>query len=304
MKYYIVGAGGIGGYFGGLMVNAGLDVTFVARGKNYKTIKEKGLQINSNSFESFHLANAKVIDGVDKIVNPNVIIFSVKTYDTEKVSKELKKVINDKTIIITFQNGVDNDERIKKILNHKHVFPGVAYILVKKSDYGVIEQTGKMRKLIIGARDRHLNVYLKPIIEDIKTSKVETTLSEDIIKDLWEKFLYIIPLAGSTAICRSPLGKIRNDKYSMKIFEDLLKESILVATKKGINISKNIFQEKMELAKNSTPDAKSSLLIDIENNRPTEIETLHGAIVKYAKELKVPVPITELVYGSIKIVNK
>jgi 2-dehydropantoate 2-reductase len=304
MKYYIVGTGGIGGYFGGLMAKAGLDITFVARGENYKTIKEKGLQIISNTFESFHLASQKVVDGIDKIVNPDVIIFSVKTYDTEKVSKELKKVINDKTIIITFQNGIDNDEIIKKNFNHKYVFPGVAYVLVKKASHGVIEQTGKMRRLVIGARDRKNNLYLQSVFEDIQKTGVNATLSEDIIKDLWEKFLYIIPLAGSTAICRSSLGRIREDEWSMKIFENLLKEAIMVAKKKDINISENIFQEKINLAKSSDSNAKSSLLIDIENNRQTEIETLHGRIVQFAKELNLEVPINELIYGAIKILNK
>ena len=131
MKIYILGSGGIGGYFGSLFAKAGLDVTFIARGENYKAIKENGLIVKS-VVGNFEIKPAKVIESISKITDPDLIIFSVKTYDTEIVAKELSSVVNENTIILTFQNGVDNDIRIRKIISNTQVYPGVAYVITAK----------------------------------------------------------------------------------------------------------------------------------------------------------------------------
>ena len=128
MKIYIVGTGGVGGYFGGVLAKVGNDVTFVARGENFKAIRENGLIVKS-VIGNFTVKAIKVIEKISEIKNPDLIIFTVKTYDTESVAKELDFVVNGKTIIITFQNGIDNDNEIKKYIQNAQVYPGVTYVV-------------------------------------------------------------------------------------------------------------------------------------------------------------------------------
>lgn len=300
MKYYIVGTGGIGGYFGGLMAKAGLDVTFVARGKNYKALSEKGLQVKSTFYESFYLPEVQVVSEISQIKNPDVIIFSVKTYDTEKVAEELKKIVKCNTKIITFQNGIDNDLKIRSFLPEINVYPGVAYIIVKKSNPGEIKQTGKMRKLIFGARNAKGNSELNEFFSDLKKTGIDVTLSEDIMQEIWNKYIYIIAFAGATAYFRASIGEILKDKEKLKVFINLLKEAIIVANKKGIRLQDDIFDMKMKIAENSAPDSKSSLLIDIENHRKTEIETLHGDLIRFSQEVNTEVPTTQMVFQKLQ----
>jgi 2-dehydropantoate 2-reductase len=298
MKVYIVGVGGIGGYFGGLLAGSGADVTFLARGKNYQALLDNGLTVKSVAGD-FAVKPVKVIENVSQITNPDLIIFSVKTYDTEKVAEELSAVVNKDTIIITFQNGVDNDDRIKKIIHNAGIYPGVAYIITAKTKPGLIEQTGGLRKLIFGDRQNPNSPKLKEIETLMKKAGINAVFSDDIERDIWNKFIYICPFSGLTALHRKTIGDILSNPDTKKQYEDCLKEAISVAKAKGIKISDNTFFEIMKISENTAPGSKSSLLIDIENNRPNEIETLNGTLVKLARELNINVPVNELIYNSL-----
>jgi 2-dehydropantoate 2-reductase len=298
MKIYIVGVGGIGGYFGGILARSGNDVTFVARGENYQAMKNNGLLVKSVT-GNFEIKPVQVVDKISKIVNPGLIIFSVKTYDTEKVAEELSAVVNKDTIIITFQNGVDNDDRIKKIIHNADIYPGVAYVISAKTKPGVIEQTGGLRKLIFGDRQNPNNPKLKEIETLMKNAGINAVFSDDIEREIWNKFMYICPFSSLTALHRKTIGDILSNPNTKKQYEDCLKEAISVAKAMGIKISDNAFSEIMKISENTAPESKSSLLIDIENNRPNEIETLNGTLVKLARELNINVPVNELIYNSI-----
>lgn len=299
MKIYIVGSGGIGGYFGSLLAKAGLDVTFIARGENYKAIKKNGLIVKSVNGD-FEIKSAQVIEKISDIINPDLIIFSVKTYDTESVAKELSFVVTKSTVILTFQNGVDNDLRIKDIVKNAQVYPGVAYVITAKTKPGVIEQTGGLRKLVFGDRENPNNSKLKEIEKIMKDAGVDATFSEDITRDIWKKFMYICPFAGMTAVYGKTIGEILSNPETGKQYEDCLREAISVAKAKGVNISDNAFEEVMTTTRNTAPASKSSLLLDIENGRKNEIETLNGTLLKFARELKIDVPVNEYIYSKIK----
>jgi 2-dehydropantoate 2-reductase len=298
MKIYIVGVGGIGGYFGGILAKSENDVTFVARGENYQAMKNNGLLVKSVT-GNFEIRPVQVIEKISEIVNPGLIIFSVKAYDTEKAAEELSAVVNKDTIIITFQNGVDNDGRIKKIIPSAKVYPGVAYVISAKTKPGVIEQTGGLRKLIFGDRQNPNNPKLKEIETLMKNAGINAVFSDDIEREIWNKFMYICPFSSLTALHRKTIGDILSNPNTKKQYEDCLKEAISVAKAMGIKISDNAFSEIMKISENTAPESKSSLLIDIENNRPNEIETLNGTLVKLARELNINVPVNELIYNSI-----
>ncbi len=299
MKTYIVGSGGIGGYFGGVLAKSGADVIFLARGENYQALKNNGLKIKS-VVGDFEVKPVQVVESIAEIENPDLIIFSVKTYDTESVARGLTPVINPNTVILTFQNGVDNDIQIKKAIKDAQVYPGVAYIITAKTKPGIIEQTGGLRKLVFGDREKPDNPKLKEIEKIMVDAGIDAKDSDDITRDIWEKFMFICPFAGMTALHRKTIGEILANPETEKQYEDCLKEAISVAKVEGVNISENAFEEVMTTSRNTAPASKSSLLLDIENGRKNEIETLNGTLVRLAKEFNINVPINELIYKVIK----
>lgn len=300
MKIYVVGSGGVGGYFGGLLAKAGNDVTFVARGEHYQAIKENGLTVKSVA-GGFEIKPTQVIESVSEIVNPDLIIFTVKTYDTDSTAKELASVVNEDTVIITFQNGVDNDNQIKKYVKNAQVYPGVAYVISTRTKPGVIEQTGGLRKLIFGDRNNLGNPKLRELEKLMKNAGIDAIASDDITRDLWKKFMFIVAFSGVTAVCRSSIGKVLSNQLTKSLYERCLREAVVVAKAMKVNVADDAFESIMTISGNTAPDSKSSLLVDIENNRNNEIETLNGTLVRFAEENKIDVPVNDLIYGAIKL---
>ncbi len=300
MKVYIVGSGGAGGYLGGLLARSGKDVTFVARGEHYQAMKEEGLKIKS-VLGDFEVRPVRVIHRISDITNPDLIIFSVKTYDTDQTAKELKSVVNRDTVVISLQNGVDNDWEIKKNIPHGMVYPGVAYLVSTRTKPGLIEQTGGPRKFIFGDRQDPENQKLKEVEQYMKEAEVDASTSTNITRDLWKKFMFIVAFSGMTAICRSPIGKVLGDRVAEGLYERCAKEAIQVARSMNISVEGRAFENIMTTSRNFPPDSKSSLLVDIENDKRTEIETLNGGLVRLAKNKNVDVPINEMIYGAIKL---
>ena len=300
MKTYVVGSGGVGGYLGGLLAKSGKDVTFLARGEHYHAMVEEGLKVKSVPGD-FEVKPARVIDRISDIANPDLIIFSVKTYDTDQITKELKSVVNKDTIVISFQNGVDHDQQIKNRIPGGNVYPGVAYLASAKTRPGLIEQTGGLRKFIFGDRHDPDNPRLKEVEKYMREAGADALASTDIVREIWKKFVFIIAFSGMTSICRSPIGRVLGDPIATGLFERCAKEAIKVAQSMGARVEERAFENIMTNSRNFPPDSKSSLLVDIENHRRTEIETLHGSLVRLARSMKIDVPINEMIYGTIKL---
>lgn len=302
MKIYVIGVGGVGGYFGGLLAKSGADVTFIARGEQYKALKENGLRVRS-VVENFNIKPIQVIQSVSEIYSPDLILLSVKTYDTETVAKELSFVVKPETVVITFQNGEDNDLEIKKYINHGLVFPGIAYVISKRAEPGIIEQTGGLRKLVFGDREQPKNSKLKEIELMMKKAGIDANLSDDITRDIWKKFIFICAFAGMTAMYKKTIGEILCDEALKKEYEACVMEAISVAKKMNVNLPEDIFDLTMKTASNTAPDSKSSLLIDIEQGRKTEIETLNGKLVSLAQKNGVSAPVNEKIYSFVKSIQ-
>lgn len=302
MKFAVVGVGGVGGYFGGLLARFGYDVTFVARGEQFRSLSSSGLTVNSVD-GNFHLDRVKVVDSPSKI-EADLVFVSSKTYDLAGIAAQLRQGQGSRAVIIPLQNGIDHDLRLKAELPEAEIYPGLVYIISARTAPGVIDQTAGPRTMFFGDRNSRDNPKLRQVEADLRAAGVLANYAPEIELELWNKFLWITTFGGTTAVCRSPIGTIVNDPNVFNWYVACLDEGIAVARACGIDITDKIrakIIEKSEDYRKTGAQAKSSLLIDLELGRQTEIEALNGAMVRLARDHGVKVPIQESIYHAVRL---
>lgn len=302
MKVVFIGVGGVGGYFGGLLAKSGIDTTFVARGEQLRALRERGLSVRTVD-GSFDLPKISVVPSVSLAGTPDVIFVSTKTYDRDSVARELASLTNGEPTVIPLQNGIDNDLRIKAIAPRLKVVPGLAYIISARTAPGVIEQTAGPRTIFFGERSGEDNLLLVELEALMRNAGIRATYSRHIEKDLWLKFAWLTTFAGMTALCRCPIGRIVRDEETFRLFLQCYGEVCAVAAAEGMSFSEAEQREAERRAEEyrlSGGHAKSSLLVDLEQRRPTEIESLNGAVVQLAQKHGIPVPTHETIWCAIR----
>lgn len=299
MKIYIVGTGGVGGYFGAKLALSGLDVTFVARGEHASEIMKSGLRVKTVGADLL-VRPAKVITSINQIKDPDLILFCVKTYNTQSLATQLKKVVTKKTSIITFQNGVNNDLKISTIIQNANVYPGVAYIISKKTSPGTITQTGGACKLIFGDRSGQIPSSLHETHELMLRANIDCILTDQINYELWRKYIFIVPFAGMTAYTGISIGQIRENVEHFEMYKRCLKEIVHLATLENVILPQDIFEQTLALVFKTAPDSKSSLLHDLEGGNPTELDTILGTALELSQKHLISTPTIEMLYHSIR----
>ena len=305
MKTTIIGAGGVGGFFGGKMIKNGKDVTLVARGAHYEALKSQGLTVKCVEGD-FHLPDVPVIATIGAMSDSDLVLIFVKTFHTPEVARQLRQVIQADTLVITFQTGLDNDLQFQDALAHPFVFPGLAYINSSRTAPGVIEQISGPCTLTFGARDAQDNRRLHEVLQLFRRAQINANLAADIEQEIWTKLIWISAFAGLTAIHRSPIGPILNDVQGKHLFHRCLAEAEAIARAQGVHLPKGLdrrLMRKIAFYKTRGQKTRTSLLLDMENGRLTEVETIHGALVRRARTAQVETPTLDLIYSVIKLHN-
>lgn len=297
MKMYLIGVGGVGGFYGGLIAESGLDITLVGRGESFATIKKEGLILNCPD-GVHHIFPVKVIEHISEITDPELIILAVKSYDLEDVVMDMMGVIKPETMVITIQNGLDNDSVVSKHLKCE-VLPGLVLVASTKTAANLITQRGTQKRLVFGPRDGKVTPKMREIEQIFKDAGIDAKLTEKIESKLWKKFLFVVSFSSATVAGMCPIGEALNNPQSLKIYRDVLSEAIMVGAKEGIEFEPDIFEVTLKGALDFDPLAVSSLLVDIQNHRQTEVEALHGTLLKLAAKHDLSVPATRKIYGKI-----
>lgn len=302
MKTYIIGAGGVGAFLGALLAENGVDLHFVSR--RQEEFSKNGLFLRSVFAGDIKIDNPNVIGSISEIENPELIFVAVKTYHLKSISKELKKVINKNTIVITLQNGIEADKVLLEEISDIKVYPGLVYIISNKTAPGVVEQIAGPCLFSFGARDKRKTDALIAVEKLLVDAGVKARLSNDIEKDLWMKFIWITTFAGMTCFYRSAIGKIVNNEQAFKTYLLALDQAVAVARACKIDIAEEKVQKiikKSEDYRKTGTESKSSMLLDLEAGRETEIEALTGTLVRLGDELGVDVSIHRALYSQIKL---
>jgi len=301
MRIAAMAAGAVGGYFGARMAAAGHDVFFIARGANLAAIKKDGLRIESVHGD-LHLEKPNATDDPKSVGPVDIVLFAVKLWDTEKAAELTRPLVGPATRVIALQNGVDSVERVSAILGTEQTVGGAAYIASTIAAPGVIKQTSSFAMLRFGRADKKPDAVLQAFLEAGKAAKLDIAMPDDIERELWQKFIFLTAMAGSTASLRSPIGPIRADPELRGFFRQLMEEAFAVGKAKGVSLDPAYLDSRMDFLMNKVePGMKASMAHDLERGNRLELDWLAGRVRELGRQYKIPTPASDTVYTVLKL---
>jgi 2-dehydropantoate 2-reductase len=300
MRIAVIGAGGVGGYFGGLLQKSGQDVAFLARGEHLRALQERGLRVRSVHGD-FELSSVRATDRPDKLGQPDLVLFTVKTYDTERAAAQIRPAVGPNTAVLTFQNGVDNPERIDRVLGVGTAMGGTVHIETTIAEPGVIAQTSPMRRVALGELDGRPSERAERARDAFQAAGLEATLSDNIRKALWEKFLFIVGMSGLSTLTRSPVGIVLAVPEVREMLAQAFAETAAVAEAEGVALDPDPVGRMMAFAQNLKPSMKSSMQRDLERGRRLEVESINGTVVRLGRAHGIPTPVNACIYACLKL---
>ena len=298
MRIAIMGAGGVGGYFGGLLARAGNDVTLIARGPHLEAIRDRGLQVKGHREE--FTVNVAATDDPRKAAPADLVIFSVKTYQNAAAIPAMAPMVGESTSVLTLQNGVDGYQQVAGVVGADRVLPGAAYIESQIEAPGVIRQVGDVVRIAFGEVGGQRTSRAEAILDTLRTAGITAELSTDVVKELWTKLLFIATLAGLTSTARAPLSRLMEHEAARETVLASMREVEAVGRARDVRLDPDVVETTMRYMETSTKDLHASMHTDLELGRPLELEALNGAVVRLGREAGVPTPVHSILYSLLR----
>lgn len=298
MRIAVMGAGGVGGYFGARLAAAGADVAFVARGRQLAAMVNQGLRVESGCGD-LHISPVQASDAAADIGPVDVVLFAVKLWSTEEAALACRPLVGPGTVVIGLQNGVTGLDTLAGVLGREHVAGGSAHIAATIAAPGVIRHTGTMARITYGALDGRTDDRLLAFHELAQRAEFDAVLTDDVMRVIWEKFAFLAPLSGITSLSRLPIGPIRACPETRALFLDAVAEVAAVARARGVAVAPDITQRIATLIDGLVPEMKSSMLQDLERGGRIELPWLSGAVVELGRALGVPTPVHRTIAAAL-----
>jgi 2-dehydropantoate 2-reductase len=302
MKVAILGSGAVGGYYGAKLARAGHDVTFIARGAHLQAIRERGLHVKSPAVGSFTV-HAPAEDDTSRVGPVDVVIVSVKTYDNPTALPMIAPMMGSDTAVLTVQNGVDSAVEAAAIVGEQAVIGGTTYIATALTAPGMIEQTGTHRRVVFGevfGDLPRLTARVRAIHDALASADIQSEAVDDGRVPIWEKFIFLVALAGFTGASRLSIGPLWADAVIREQFLEGCREVERLARAEGVAIAPDVVERIDAYVRGIPGTMRSSLLIDLSQNKRIEVEALHGAVVRRAERAGLPAPIMATLYAVLK----
>lgn len=297
MKIAIIGTGGVGGYFGGKLAQAGFEVSFLARGKHLETLQKQGLTVKSISGD-FHLPAVKASDDIQQLGKVDLVLLGLKAWQVKDLAKDLKSILHKNSVILPLQNGVLAFEELAQFIPKEQILGGLCRIISKIEAPGVIHHLGVTPTIVFG----EMGTATSPRVEQIKTifdqAGIKSKISTDIQADLWKKFIAIC-VSGLLAVSNTTYGELRELPETRQMMLDLLDEIHQLSQAIGIQIEANFLEKTVAFIDSFPYESTSSLTRDVWAGKPSEIEYQNGTVVRLGKQYGVPTPINQFVYHCI-----
>lgn len=299
VRVAIMGAGGTGGYFGGLLARSGEDVTFIARGAHLAALRTNGLRVTSRLAGDFTVPVAAT-DDPSTVGAVDLALFCVKAYDTGTAAELSRPLVGPETVVLPLQNGIDSAERIGAVVGLDHVIGGVALITSTIEAPGVIAQTAGLGKILLGELTGGTSTRTERLLDAFQRAGIAAELHPAIRTALWEKFIFICAFSGVTALARLPIGPILASPACSALLRGIMEEVAAVARATGISVPDDGVERGFALAGGFEPWARGSLYHDLMAGRRLEMEILNGTVVRLGQDHAIPTPLNFAVYAALQ----
>ena len=298
MNIVVLGAGAVGGYFGGRLASSGSAVTFLVRERRYQQLKNTRLNVQS-THGNFSVT-PRLSLSTQEIDNPDVVLVAIKNYHLKDAFPQIKKLVQKGAKVLPLLNGVQHMETLISEFGQESVLGGLCYIETTLDENGKIVHTSPMHDIVFGSLTSFTDEpFLKDLEVAFKNSGVNIRRSQSIMVEMWQKFIFLTSFSGITAATRKPIGDILNDAVSHDFLQDMIQEIISVAEAKQVKLPSSTFEQVINKLKSVTPTMTSSLHRDLEKGLPLEIDSLQGAVLEMAKSCAINVPCIRSVYALL-----
>ena len=299
MKFAVVGSGGVGGYFGGRLAEAGHDVTFLARGAHLTAIRERGLRVESTEGD-FAVERAQATSDASAVGTVDVVLLAVKTWQVKDASVQLRPMLRDDSAVLTLQNGVEAPDEVAAECGANRVIPGVCRLMSYVAVPGLIRHAGVRPRVEFGEISGETSARVLTLHAALNGCKgVAATISDNVQSALWDKFLFIAPFSAVGAVTRHPAGVWRNVPETRALLKAAMHEVVALARARGVILPAESVERTLGFTDRLPEDATASMQRDLLENKPSELEAQTGAIVRLAALSNVPVPANALLYAAL-----
>jgi len=299
MRFAVVGAGGVGGYFGGRLAQAGESVAFVARGPHLAALKADGLHVESMAGD-FSVRPVEAAEDVRTIGIVDAVLVCVKAWQVRAASESLGPLLGPETVVIPFQNGVEAADDLAAVVGSERVLGGLCKIISYLVAPGWIRHAGVPPRVEVGERRGGVSARVKALQSSLERCVgVSVGIPDDIGVALWEKFLFIAPVSAVGAATRMPVGVMRSHPGSRRLLEEAMREVVAVARVRGVAIRDDAVERTLRYVDGLPADATASMQRDLLEGRPSELDYQTGAVVRLAQAAGVDVPTHRLLYDVL-----
>lgn len=299
MRIAVMGTGGVGGFFGGCLARGGAEVTFIARGENLKALRERGLHVQSGDVGDFHLPSVRATDDPVEVGTVDLVLLCNKGYDLVDCAHQIGPMVGPATVVIPVLNGIDIAERVGTVVGMEHMMGGLVRVSAKLLEPGVVRHTS-WGVLLFGELEGGTSERGERILAAMRAANTRAELLPDIRRELWSKLVQNATGAVCTVMRMPPYAVVR-DPETRALAIACLRETESVARALGVPLEADICEQVMTRADAIPPEMKPSMLLDLEQGRPLELENVTGAVVRLGNELGVEVPINRFIYAALKL---
>jgi 2-dehydropantoate 2-reductase len=294
MRIAIMGSGGLGGYFGARLVKGGAaEVHFIARGAHLEAMRRQGLRIEGP--EPFEIRPVQATADPREVGPVDLVMLCVKLWDTEAAIAQVQPMIGPETAIVSFQNGVLKDRTLRAAFDERRIMGGVGYVATTIEAPGVIRQTGPMQRLVFGEFDGSRSPRGEALLAACLAGGINAELSTEILREIWQKYVFLVGLSGCTTAMRSTVGPIRSNPQTRAFLLDVMREVVAVGRAHGVPLAEDYAQVRLRLADDVSPDMTSSMHHDLQRGNRLELRWLSGGVVELGAAKGVPTPLNRAI---------
>lgn len=299
MKIAVVGAGGVGGYFGGRLAQSGQDVVFVARGNQYAALRERGLRVESIDGD-FTLSPAAVVQDAEEVGPVEAVIVATKAWQVAEAAAKMHALLGPQTFLVPLENGVESVEKLTEAHGRERVLGAVCRISSFLAEPGLIRHVGTPASIAFGELDGRRSDRAQLLLEAFAHSpQIRARISEEIQVVMWQKFVFISAVSCVCSLTRQPIGAVRAVPETRRLLMGAMQETAAVGRARGVSLPEDLADQTMAMMDRTDGTVLPSMQRDVMDGKPSELESMSGTVARMGRALGIPTPCHDFLYAAL-----